>query len=231
MKQKTEDYIRTPPAQLKYFFDKNNNNKLSSTQKINCAQQSDRRVHSRHGTGAGRGAGGTGSVSSTPGACPEGAFPGSSPHVRLVFCFLACLLASSEPLPSEAAWPRARTPCRRLVSCNSKGMSWKEREYERGGCQEKTSVQWDIRDPPPRPSLPRPRHHLLCALRQISVQTRAGLCTRDGHQKPRSTPGLRVRRAVTRGLWPCKEALGIGHDLKCCNLCNSGRSSTATPQS
>lgn len=32
----------TPPAQLKYLFDKNNNNKLSSTQKINCAQQSDR---------------------------------------------------------------------------------------------------------------------------------------------------------------------------------------------
>lgn len=177
--------------------------------------------------GLGEGRVGTGSMSSTPGACPKGDFLASSPHVRLVFCFLACLLASSGPLLSEAAWPRARTPCRRLVSCNSKGMSWKEREYERGGRREKTSVQWDIRDPPPRPSLPGPV--TTCSV--LSVQTRAGLCTRDGHQRPRGTPGLKVRRAVTRGLWPCKEALGIGHDLKCCNLCNSGRSSTATSQS
>lgn len=36
------DDMLTPPAQLKYLFEKNNNNKLSSTQKINCAQQSDR---------------------------------------------------------------------------------------------------------------------------------------------------------------------------------------------
>lgn len=47
---KIKKYILTPLAQLKYFFDKNNNNKLSSTQKINCAQQSDRRVHSLHCT-------------------------------------------------------------------------------------------------------------------------------------------------------------------------------------
>lgn len=47
---KMKNHILTPLAQLKYFFDKNNNNKLSSTQKINCAQQSDRRVHSLHCT-------------------------------------------------------------------------------------------------------------------------------------------------------------------------------------
>lgn len=45
-----ENSILAPPAQLKHFFDKNNNSKLSSTQKISCAQQSDRRFHSRHGT-------------------------------------------------------------------------------------------------------------------------------------------------------------------------------------
>lgn len=47
---KMKNHILTPPAQLKYFFDKNTNNKLSSTQKIKCAQQSDRRVHSLHCT-------------------------------------------------------------------------------------------------------------------------------------------------------------------------------------
>lgn len=49
------------------------------------------------------------------------------PHVRLVFCFLACLFASSGPLLSEAAWPRARTPCSRLVNCSSKGMSCRKK--------------------------------------------------------------------------------------------------------
>lgn len=43
-------YSLTPPARLKYFSDKNNNNKLSSTQKINCVQQGDRRVHSSNCT-------------------------------------------------------------------------------------------------------------------------------------------------------------------------------------
>lgn len=46
---KIKNDILTPPAQLKYF-DKNNNNKLYSTQKINSFQQSDRRVHSLHCT-------------------------------------------------------------------------------------------------------------------------------------------------------------------------------------
>lgn len=41
-------YGLTPPARLKYFSDKNNNNKLSSTQKINCVQQGDRRVIALH---------------------------------------------------------------------------------------------------------------------------------------------------------------------------------------
>lgn len=44
------NYGLMPPARLKYFSDKNNNNKLSSTQKINCVQQGDRRVHSSHCT-------------------------------------------------------------------------------------------------------------------------------------------------------------------------------------
>lgn len=166
-----KNHILAPPAQLKYFFDKNNNNKLSSTQKINCAQQSDRRVHSSHCTeGPGMGLGGQAQAATPtdapgPTARAEGgqmlrAAGGPSavagpegdvtcrlpPHVRLVFCFLACLLASSGPLLSDAVWPRPRTPCSRLVSCSSKGMSWKEREREskREGSQEKTSAQGDI---------------------------------------------------------------------------------------
>lgn len=60
---KIKGYILTPLAQLKYFLTKNNNNKLSSTQKINCAQQSDRRVHSLHCT-EGLDSGGRGGQSS-----------------------------------------------------------------------------------------------------------------------------------------------------------------------
>lgn len=129
------------------------------TQKINCALQSDRRVPSRCHIGAGEGR--------LTGGCTRGAddkshthpphqgpVPREIPHVRLVFCFLACLFASSGPLLSEAVWPRARTPCRRLVSCSSKGMSWEEKGYERGGLQEKTSVQRDTKVP--APSLPWP---------------------------------------------------------------------------
>lgn len=56
-------------------------------------------------------------------------FPQSflSAHVRLVFCFFVCLLASSEPPVSEPACPRARTPCSRAVSCSSKGISWEKK--------------------------------------------------------------------------------------------------------
>lgn len=111
----------------------NNNNKLSSTQTINCAQQSDGRVCWLHCTGGpgtwqdGRRGEGHGAV-----ARPRWGFTAPPPHVRLVFCFLACLFASSGPLLSDAVWPRARTPCSRLVNCNSKGMSWKERQRVRG---------------------------------------------------------------------------------------------------
>lgn len=139
---KSKDYILTPSARLKYLFDKNNNNnnKLSSTQTINCAQQSDRRVYSSHCTrGPGMGddrcrwlrphrCRGKGHQAV---ACPQWDFTAPPPHVRLVFCFLACLFTSSGPLLSDAVWPRARTPCSRLVNCNSKGMSWKERQKVR----------------------------------------------------------------------------------------------------
>lgn len=47
-----------------------------------------------------------------------------SSHVRLVFCFFVCLFASSEPPVSEPVCPRARTPCSRVVSWSSKGISW-----------------------------------------------------------------------------------------------------------
>lgn len=48
-------------------------------------------------------------------------------HVRLVFCFLVCLFASSEPPVSETVCPRARTPCSRAVSCSSRGISWEKK--------------------------------------------------------------------------------------------------------
>lgn len=50
-----------------------------------------------------------------------------SAHVRLVFCFFVCLFASSEPPVSEPVCPRARTPCSRVVSCSSKGISWEKK--------------------------------------------------------------------------------------------------------
>lgn len=140
------------PARLKYFSDKNNNNKLSSTQKINCVQQGDRRVHSSHCTTGLHRKGQTGRTptewSRGPGpafvprqvvalAVPSAGTGLSSPHVRLVFCFLVCLFMSSGPLLSEDTWPSALTPWRRLVSCSSKGMSWKERDHETPG-----SVEW-----------------------------------------------------------------------------------------
>lgn len=129
--------------QLKYFSDKNNNNKLSSTQKINCVQQGDRRVHSPHCTTGlhrrgqagrtpeGHRAQGLPEVKEREPLSQAGGSPACAicrgqaflPYVRLVFCFLVCLFMSSGPLLSEATWPRALTPWRRLVSCSSKGMS------------------------------------------------------------------------------------------------------------